>query len=236
MKIVLSIIFFSTFFLSNIFLAPIVRQVPLNLQGDVFWNIEELDAKNYEMVKLIADKYRIFKIKIKNNLEKDILVSLSNYFHSFCKSNLLKNNILSTYSYIPGKTILRKFIFNGPFWVNLFMLAVVANMMVKRGASDLGWGIYMVYLFSSFGVTILWSFLGWVFCLSKYNKLNKQYKQLDACEIKISLPRRFFKNVKSQIVGDLLVIPGKSEVIDYLFLPIEFPINFYDLVLTYSIS
>lgn len=232
---ILNIIFLSFLFLSDIFFVPTLERVPLNTLGNVFWNVDELNVKDYEMVKLIVDKYRIFKVTIKNGLDKDIAISLNNYFYGFCRNTLLKDNILDPFGIIPAKTALRKLIFYGPFWINLVSAFVTAVILIKEQASDLYWITAAAIFGATTIMTFTWSLMGWFFSLKQFNKMNKQYKLLDACEPKIELPKFFFKKKKPKIIGDRLIIPARSEMTDYLFVPIAFPINFEGVFLTYFI-
>ncbi|MFH1461516.1 MAG: hypothetical protein ABIF12_01025 [bacterium] len=232
---ILNIIFFNFLFSSNVFSVPMFVHVPLNTQGNVSWNVDELNVKDHEMVKLIVDKYRVFKVTIKNSLDKDIAISLSNYFYGFCRNTLLKDNILDPFSIIPAKTALRKLIFYGPFWVNWVAAIATAVILFKEEASELCWITAAAIFGSTTIMTSTWSLMGWFFSLKQFNKMNKQYKFLNACEPKIELPKFFFKKKKPKTIGDRLIIPAKSEMTDYLFVPIAFPINFEGALLTYFI-
>jgi hypothetical protein len=214
---------------------PIIGQIALNQNAPVSWSIKELNAKTAEMMKLIADRYQAFKVDIKNDLDKDISISLNNYFYGFCRTNLLKDNVLSPYSDIPGKTSFRKLIFNGPFWANIVFWALLYTFVLTNDPPEGMAHLMLIPVGFSLVATTTWSLLGWTFSLRKYNKLNKQYNLLNSCEPEIKLDRKFFNTKEPQIVGDAVIIPAKSTLTDYLFIPIAYPINFEGAVLNYTV-
>lgn len=238
MKKVLYSIIFSFLFSAYIFPTPIMAQVPLNGDGEVKWNIKELSVKENEGIKLIVDKFRVFKITLKNNLNKEISIPLSTYFYGFSRNNLLKNNVLSNYNNVLNKTTIRKLIFYGPFWINLFVSSAIGIAWKNSEESNnkTAWVLAGIGSLFSLGAIASWSLLGWFFSIRHFNKTKKQYKMLDVCEPKIKLPRFMFKNVSPKMAGNQLIIPPKSELTDYLFVPISYPVNLDGAILSYNVN
>lgn len=241
MKKILYVFILNILLLSDVMPVPLVGQVSLNGDRGVVWRVKELSVNDNEGIKLIADKFRLFKVTVKNDLDKEICISLQNYFYGFSRDNLIKGNALSSFSDVVSKTTIKKLIFYGPFWANLFFASAVTTLIYKDKNISEEYKKHLKFYFGSYGILSLfitgsWSLFGWFSSIRNLNKTKKQYDLLDGCKPKIKLPRFMFKNTSPKMAGDQLVIPAKSEMTDYLFVPIAYPVNLDGALLSYTVN